>query len=63
MGAVVLIVLGVILLLNTLDILDFHYLVRYWPVLLILIGVYMLWGRLSASDSTASEGRAGNERS
>jgi Domain of unknown function (DUF5668) len=62
-GAVVLIVLGVILLLNTLDILEFRYLVRYWPVLLILIGVYMLWGRLSASNSAVSERRAGDERS
>jgi TM2 domain-containing membrane protein YozV len=46
-GAVALIVLGVILLLNTLDILDFRYIARYWPVVLILAGLYMLWIRLS----------------
>ena len=62
-GAVVLIVLGVLLLMNTLDILDFRYLVRYWPVLLILIGVYMLWGRLAGTDPGVSERRTGNERS
>src|SRR4051812_6432850 len=49
-GAVALIVLGVVLLLNTLDILDFRYIARYWPVLLILAGVYMLWARLSAEN-------------
>src|SRR5437868_663173 len=42
-GAVGLIVLGVILLLNTLDILDFSIIARYWPVVLILAGVYMMW--------------------
>src|SRR5689334_21724524 len=47
-GAIALIVLGVVLLLNTLDILDFRYIARYWPVVLILAGVYMLWARLSA---------------
>lgn len=46
-GAVVLIALGVILLLSTLEILHFRYLIRYWPVLLILAGVWMLYARLS----------------
>jgi hypothetical protein len=47
-GAVLLIVLGVVLLLTNLDILNFRYLARYWPVVLILAGVYMLWARLTA---------------
>ena len=46
-GAVVLILLGVVLLLNTLDILQFRYIARYWPVLLILVGVYMLYLRFA----------------
>ena len=46
-GAVVLIALGVVLLLSTLEILHFRYLVRYWPVLLILAGVWMLYARLA----------------
>ena len=48
-AAVVLIVLGVLLLLNTLDVLSFQHLVRYWPVLLIGLGVYLLWARMSAT--------------
>ena len=61
-GAVLLIVLGVVLLLNTLDILDFRYIARYWPVVLILAGVYMLWARLSAGDPVqGQEARDGHE--
>ena len=61
-GAVTLIVLGVILLLNTLDILQFRYIARYWPVVLILAGVYMLWGRLAAADAVpGQEARHGQE--
>jgi hypothetical protein len=60
-GAVLLIVLGVVLLLNTLDILDFRYLARYWPVVLILAGVYMLWARLSAAPAVGQEARNGHE--
>jgi len=61
-GALALIVLGVILLLNTLDILDFRYIARYWPVVLILAGVYMLWARLSAeSPLRRQEARDGHE--
>jgi len=40
-----LIVLGVLLLLHTLDVLIFEFIARYWPVLLIVAGVYLLWNR------------------
>jgi cell wall-active antibiotic response 4TMS protein YvqF/B-box zinc finger protein len=61
-GAVALIVLGIVLLLNTLDILDFRYIARYWPVVLILAGVYMLWARLSAENPVqGQEARNGHE--
>ena len=36
--AIALIVLGILLLLHTLDLLDFEYVARYWPVLLIAAG-------------------------
>ncbi len=44
-AGIALIVLGVLLLLDTLDLLNFEYVARYWPVLLIAAGVYLLWGR------------------
>jgi len=43
---VVLIALGVIFLLNNLDLLDLHRALRYWPVLLIALGAYMLYLRM-----------------
>jgi hypothetical protein len=47
---VVLIALGVIFLLNNLDLLDLRRALRYWPVLLIGIGAYMLYLRMSGSE-------------
>ena len=43
---VVLIALGIIFLLNNLDLLDMHRLLRYWPVALIALGAYMLYVRM-----------------
>jgi TM2 domain-containing membrane protein YozV len=48
-GAMLLIGLGFILLLDTTDIISMEQLERYWPVGLILIGLYMLYARLSPS--------------
>jgi uncharacterized membrane protein YfcA len=45
LAGIVLIGLGALLLLHTLDLLDFEYVARYWPVLLIAAGVYLLAGR------------------
>ncbi len=47
-GAIALIVLGAILLLNTMGFLEFRYIVRYWPVLLILMGLWMLYERMTS---------------
>jgi hypothetical protein len=44
-AGIVLIGLGALLLLHTLDLLDFEYVARFWPVLLIAAGVYLLAGR------------------
>lgn len=44
---VVLIALGVIFLLDNMDLLDLHRALRYWPVLLIALGAYMLYLRMS----------------
>jgi hypothetical protein len=46
LAGILLIALGALLLLHTLDLLDFdEYAARYWPVLLIAAGVYLLAGR------------------
>jgi Domain of unknown function (DUF5668) len=46
LGAI-LVLLGVVLLLQTLHLFNFAYLVRYWPVLLIGAGAYLLYSRFS----------------
>jgi len=45
-AGIVLVVLGAVLLLNTLNLVNFAYLERYWPALLIAAGVYLLYTRL-----------------
>jgi hypothetical protein len=46
-GPVLLIAFGVLFLLNTMDVLRFERLIRYWPVLLIVLGAYMLYERIT----------------
>ena len=51
-AGVILVVLGVILLLRTLNVLDIDELMaRYWPVLLIAGGAWLLWGRISGHNN------------
>jgi hypothetical protein len=52
-GPVILIGLGVLLLLDTLDLISFDRIARYWPLLLIVGGAYMLYQRV--------EGRVRND--
>jgi hypothetical protein len=54
-AAVALIVLGILLLLHTLDLLDFERVARFWPVLLIAAGVYLLYGRFAGVQVNGSE--------
>ncbi|MGH9863650.1 MAG: B-box zinc finger protein [Candidatus Acidiferrales bacterium] len=44
-GPLILIVLGALFLMNTLDFFPFFYVWRFWPLVLILVGVWMLWKR------------------
>jgi TM2 domain-containing membrane protein YozV len=50
-GAVLLVVLGFILLLDTTDIINMDQLERYWPIGLILLGLYLLYARLHSGAS------------
>lgn len=56
-AGVALIGLGVVLLLYTLDVIDFERIARYWPVLLIVAGAYLLWGRFFGETAAGSEMR------
>jgi len=62
-GAITLIALGVLLLLSTMDVIQLRYLLRYWPVLLILMGAYMLYVRLEGGgeNSIRQEVRHGRQ--
>jgi TM2 domain-containing membrane protein YozV len=51
LAGVALIVLGVLLLLETLNLFDFEYVARYWPVLLIAAGAYLLYGRFAGNHA------------
>lgn len=44
-GAIVLILVGIIFLLGNFGYLDSEYVYRYWPLLLIAIGAWMVWKR------------------
>ncbi len=54
-AGVSLILIGILLLLHTLDVLDFERVARYWPVTLIAGGAYLLWTRLSGEDAAPKE--------
>jgi hypothetical protein len=54
-AGVALILLGILLLLHTLDLLDFERVARYWPVTLIAGGAYLLWTRLGGGEDAAKE--------
>jgi len=53
MGPVVLIALGVVFLLSTLEVLRFEQIVRWWPVALIVLGAYMLYCRMAGGNSSS----------
>ena len=56
-GALTLIALGILLLLSTTDVIQLRYLLRYWPILLILAGAYMLYARLAGSGQEVGHER------
>jgi hypothetical protein len=56
---ILLIVLGVIFLLNNLDLFQVERVIRYWPVLLIGLGVYMLYVRMAGNSETGSTEKGG----
>jgi len=60
-GPAALIGLGVLFLLNNLDLLRISQLLRYWPVGLIGLGLYMLYVRLTSSPSAPAQPEVSHE--
>jgi hypothetical protein len=58
-GAILLIALGFILLLDTTGIIPMYEIERYWPVGLIVLGVYLLFARVGAANHHAGEADRG----
>jgi hypothetical protein len=50
--------IGFVLLLDTTDLIDMAQLDRYWPVGLIVLGIYMLYARLSGDRAGRPNGNA-----
>src|SRR3954454_13606824 len=46
---IILIVVGIIFLLNNLEVIRLYQMLRYWPVVLILLGAYLLYLRVAAA--------------
>jgi hypothetical protein len=57
-GAILMIGLGFILLLNTTDIISLEVFARYWPALMIAAGVYLLYARLNPAPRHTISGPA-----
>jgi hypothetical protein len=53
-GPVLLIFIGIIFLLNTLEVVRLHEILRFWPLFLIALGGYMLYLRVTDKSSGAS---------
>ena len=49
-GPLVLIALGVLFLLSNLEIIDMRRLLRFWPAVLIVMGVYMIYARVTEAE-------------
>jgi hypothetical protein len=58
---VLLIALGILFLLINFDLIRFRDVIRFWPVFLIALGVYMLWVRLSGDSAVTANREAANE--
>ncbi|HEX4166116.1 MAG TPA: B-box zinc finger protein [Bryobacteraceae bacterium] len=51
-GPIILISIGVLYLLDTLNVFEFRQIARFWPVILILVGAYMLYSRVTPRSET-----------
>ncbi len=61
-GPIRLILLGVLFLLNTLDVIRFYQIMRWWPIFLIALGAYLLYVRVSPARAARDTQEAPYER-
>lgn len=54
---ILLIALGVVFLLNNLELFELRRMLRYWPVMLIALGIYLLYLRMSGNSSGVDDDR------
>ena len=54
---ILLIALGVVFLLNNLELFELRRMLRYWPVMLIALGLYMLYLRLTGNAAEVDRER------
>jgi len=54
-AGVALVLIGILMLLHTLELVDFERVARFWPVILIAGGAYLLFSRLSGGENAAKE--------
>lgn len=57
-GPVLLILIGVLFLLDSLHIIEFRQVGRFWPVILIVVGAYMLYARITSPDPISPGSRS-----
>jgi cell wall-active antibiotic response 4TMS protein YvqF len=50
LGAVILIALGVLLLLDNLGVLSFHWTAQFWPIVLIALGLWLAFRRMGMTQ-------------
>jgi len=49
-GAIVLIVIGVLFLLRNFDLFDLEWFSRIWPLGLVALGAYLVWSRMKSAS-------------
>lgn len=58
-GPIILIGIGILFLLDTLDLIEFRHIGRFWPILLIAAGIYMLYSRTTGSRAAVTSPPSG----
>jgi len=58
-GPILLILIGVLFLLDSLHVIEFREVGRFWPIILIVVGAYMLYARVTSPEPIVPASRTG----